>query len=330
MKIAVFRPKKGELKAVIRSYDDLIILSYLLEKGDHLTAYSRRKITVGSEQEIKLVKIGLSVETTELEDNSLSVSGKIDYSSDENVPLHKYHTINITIKTGFSLEKKRFLNFQVKMISKSKERSPKIAICVYEDGYAIFYRITNYSLRKAYELKESVSGKMFKNMTRHNFLEKLAKSISEEHNKVKWDLFIVAGTSMDNEELRREYLSDITNIQYETVSYAHTGIKELMNKDKINELLKSTQVSLQRKLIKEFINDISNGNTDYAYGYDVIKEKMSSSVPERAILTRDFVTEHRDLVEELDKAGADMVFFGEKDESLDLLNGFGGAIVKFS
>jgi stalled ribosome rescue protein Dom34 len=330
MKVALFKPKKGELKAIVRSYDDLVLLSYIVEEGDHFTSYSRRKITVGDTSEIRLVKIGIAVENAKLTDSGLSVSGKIDFSSDESVPLHKYHTLDIKIKTGFALQKKRFLDFQTKFVLKSKEKSPRIAICVYEDGYAIFYRITNYSLRKVYELKENVSGKRFKNATREQFFKKLSQNISEEFKRTKWDLFIVAGSSIDNEELKRGHLKDLSGIQYETVSYAHTGLKELMNKGKINELLRGTQVSVQRSLIKEYINDISNGNVDYVYGIDSIRTRLSYSVPIHAILTRDFVIEHKDLIEDLDMKGAEVTLFSEKDESLDLLNGFGGGIVKFS
>ncbi len=329
MKIILFKPKRGELKAIVRSYDDLVVLSYIIENGDHVTSYSRRKISVGDEQEIKLIKIGIIVENVKLMGNSLALSGKIDFSSDENVPLHKYHTIDIRIKTGFSLQKKRFLDFQLKFVLKSKEKSPKIAVYVYENGYAIFYRITNFSMKRIHELKEDVSGKRFKNTTRQQFFEKLSKAIADEHEKTRWDLFIVAGTSMDNEELKRSYLKDIHDIQYETVSYAHTGLKELMDKDRINELLKGTQISTQRAVIKEFINDISNGNEDYVYGFDRIRSRTETSTPLRAIFTRSFVMDHKDLVEELDKKGTDILFFSEKDESLDLLEGFGGGIVKF-
>ncbi len=329
MKLVKLDKKRGILKAITKSYDDLIILSYVIEPGDRLIAYSRRKINVGAAPEIKLVKIAIAVEKISLEETSLGVSGKIMSSSDENVPLHKYHTIYLRAGNGFILQKDKLLSFQANMVLKSQERSPRILICVYEEGYAIFYKITNYSLKRLYEIKENVSGKRFKNETRSNFITRLVEQIIEEYNKINWSLVIVAGKSMENEELKKSALKDL-KIQYETVSYADTGLKEITSNQKISSLLKNTKIATQRNMIKDYINEISNGNSLYVYGFQKIKEKMLFEKPEEALLSKEFVMSHKELVEELDKVGTNIIFFDEKDESLDLLNGFGGGIFKFS
>ncbi len=328
MKIVKFEPRKGELKALIRSFDDLITLSYVIEVGDKLTAYSQRKISVGDSKEIRPVKLSLEAENIKLTDSALEVSGKITASSDENVPLHKYHTIALRPHVGFALAKNKFLAFQVNMVIKSRERSPKILICVYEDGYALFYRITNYSTKRLYELKSAVAGKRFKNDNREVFFKKLATEIRANYEKTQWNLVLVGGKAIDNEALRKDYLKDL-NISYEIVSYADTGLKEILTKDTVNSLLKNTKISLQRSLINEYIKEISDGEKGYVYGTDKIKSTIKTATPIAALLSRDFVVNNKDLIEELDKNGTEITFFDEKDESLDLLNGFGGAIVRF-
>lgn len=327
MKIVKLDQKRGIVKAIIRSYDDLILLSYIIEKGDRLTAYSRRKINVGNSQEIKLVKIGIAIEDLELTETTLNISGKIFTSSDENVPLHKYHTIDLRPKNGFVLNKERLLSFQSHMLLKSQERSPRILICVYEEGYAIFYKITNYSLKRLFEIKEAVSGKRFKSDGRGKFFNRLVTEITNEYSRLKWSLVIVAGKAMDNEELKKTTLKDL-DIKYETVSYADTGLKELVEKDKISSLVKNTKIALQRNLVKNYINEISKANNLYVYGIEKIKLALKEMTPEEALVTRDFVLLHKAIIESLDKEGVNIVFFDEKDESLDLLDGFGGAIVK--
>ncbi len=329
MKLIRLDKKKGLVKAIVKSYDDLIILSYVIEPGDKLLSYSRRKINAGAAPDIRLVKIGIAIEKTYLSETSLGVSGKIISSSDENVPLHKYHTIDLRPGNGFVLHKDKLLSFQARMLLKSQERSPRILICVYEDGYAIFYKITNYSLRRLYEVKENVSGKRFKNDTRSKFFVRLTQQITEEYNKIRWSLVIVAGKAIDNEELKNGALKDL-KIQYETVSYADTGLKEITSKDKISSLLRNTKIATQRNLIKEYINEISKGNPLYVYGFNKIKEKMADNRPVEGILSKEFVMSHKELIEQLDGAGTNIIFFDEKDESLDLLDGFGGAILKFS
>ncbi len=320
---------RGIVKAIVRSYDDLVILSYIIEKGDKILAYSRRKIKMGESQEIKLVKIGLDVEDTALTEMALGISGRIISSSEESVPLHKYHTIYLRPKNGFVLRKERLMAFQAHLLLKSQERSPKIFICVYEEGYAIFYKITNYSLKRLYELKENVSGKRFKNETRSKFLERLVNDIIVQYNKSAWSLVIVAGKAMENEELKKTALKNL-KINYETVSYADTGLKELVEKDKISSLLKNTKIATQRTLIRDYIKAISDGNQSYVYGLQKIKEKIADFRPEEALLSKEFVLSNKQIVEVLDSAGTNIIFFDEKDESLDLLNGFGGAILKLS
>lgn len=329
MKLLKLDRKEGIIRGVIKSYDDLVVLSYVITPGDRLTAYSRRKITIGKEHVIKTVKIGIDAEKTELTPVGLSVSGKIFFSSDPDIPLHKYHTIYLKLKSGFSLSKSRILDFQASILRRSEQRSPKIFVCVYELGYAIFYRITNYSVKRLYELKENVQGKRFKNETKEKFFDKLEESIENEYKKTKWDVFIVAGKAMDNEELKRGRLKDL-DISYETVSYADTGLHELIAKDKINALLKNTKIGMQRRLIKEYLSAISAGSPDYVYGRAKILEALGSKSPVEVLVTRDFVMENLDLMAKLESLGAEIQFFDEKDDSLDQLAGFGGILLKLA
>lgn len=326
MKILKLDRAENEVKILINSTDDLIVLGYVIEPHDRLKAHTQRKVKINETQDIKPVTIEIEVESTKAGENELFVSGKITYASEEAVPLHKYHTIGLEVGDNFTLFKRRFLGFQLEMLEKAAKRSPKIFICTYEDGYAIFYRITNYSLSKLYELKENVSGKAFKNESRKAFFKKLDKHLMDEHERQKWDLFIIAGKRMDNDGLKTR-LKGIDAV-YETVSYADTGLKELMNKDKINELMHGTKLAKQRALIGEYLGAISKGDKNYVYGTANIKAALEKGHLSEAIVTRDFVLDHKDIIEAIDAFGARIVFFDEKDDSLDMLNGFGGIILK--
>ncbi len=327
MKILKLEQKEGFLRAIIQSYEDLLTLSYVISGGDRLAAYSRRKITIGKEHVIKTVKIGIDVEKTQLSETGLALSGKIFSSSDEDIPLHKYHTIYLKPKVGFILKKQKMLAFQVKLLRRSQERMPKIFVCVYEPGHAIFYSIINGSTKKKYELKENVSGKRFKNDSRGEFFDKLSGSIKEEYQKSKWGAFIVAGKAMDNEELKNGALSGL-NISYYTVSYAETGLRELISKDLINQLLKGTKLALQRESMKSYLEAISSGDKNYVYGKEKIADAIDSKTIKEAIITRDFAMSNLGLIEKLDSAGTELFFFDEKDNSFDQLSGFGGIILK--
>ena len=328
MKITKLDTKSGSVKAIVKSYSDLVSLQYILESGDELTAYSRRKVVVGKSQEIKTIKIGILIEKVKLTETSLDITGRITYSSDENVPLHKYHTIQIKRGIGFTLKKGRFLNFQIKLLRQAAESSPTVFICVYEEGAAFFYVMSNYRIKRKMEFNKAVSGKRFKNESRKDFFTKLSALLLEEYKK-RYGAFIVAGKAMDNEDLRNNYLKD-KNITYEVVSYADTGLRELLSKNRINEVLNNARLSIQRQLINEYLSGISRNDKQYAYGKEEINLALIERVPQQALLSKEYVLNNREILEKLDSLGCEVVLFDENDESLSQLNSFGGILVKFT
>jgi len=325
MNILKFDHKKGIIKARIKNYDDIIILNLIIEKGDQITAITRRKININGHIDIRKIKIKLSVESTEIKENALDVSGVIVYSSDEMVP-HKHHTIKLKVGSVFLLIKKELLNFQIDLLKKSANKTKIVIICVYEIGYAIFYKMTDVSLKKLFEIKGDVSGKMFKNESRKDFINELEKNIKEEYNKEEFDLFLVAGDNLTNQILKKD-LAGI-NISFETVSYAHTGLNELIKKDVINKLLLNAQVVKQKEIINEFIEQISKNNPKYLYGIEQIKKATEDGSVEAAVISKNFVIKNKEIVKRMDESGVDIFMAYQNDESLDMLDNFGGAIIK--
>ena len=328
MKITKLDSKNNLVKAIVKSYSDLIFLQYICENGDELTAYSRRKVVVGKSQEIKTIKITVIIEKIKLTETSLDIGGRITYSSDENVPLHKYHTIQIKRGTGFILKKSRLLHFQVKLLRQAAETSPRVFICIYEEGAALFYVMSNYRIKRKMDFSKAVSGKRFKNESRKEFFTKLAALLSEEYQK-GYNAFIIAGKAMDNEELRKNYLKD-KNITYETVSYADTGLKELLSRNSINEALNKARLSIQRQLINEYLSGISKNDTHYVYGKEEIAQALTERKPQQALISKDYVLNNKEIIEKLDGLDCEIVLFDENDESLSQLNSFGGILVKFT
>ena len=328
MKLVRLNVKKGIVKAIIKSYSDLVFLQYILEKGDELTAYSRRKMTVGNSQEVKTIKIGLQIEKIGLTDTSLDVSGKIVYSSDQNVPLHKYHTILLKKGTGFVLKKEKIMTFQARMLRQAVESSPRVFICIYEEGYALFYSMSDYRIKKRMELRKNVSGKRFDNETKKAFFLKLSELLRVEYKK-NYTAFIVAGKALDNEDLRKDYLKGM-NVEYENVSYADTGLRELLSKDSINAALFKARLSVQRNLISEYVSGISRNDERYVYGQEQIKKEINGRKPLQALVSKEYLLNNREAIEKLDTLGCEIVLFDETDDSLHQLVGFGGILVKFT
>ncbi|MCL4373005.1 hypothetical protein M1384_02985 [Candidatus Parvarchaeota archaeon] len=328
MKVTKLDSRNNLIKAIVKSYSDLIFLQYIYENGDELTAYSRRKVVVGKSQEIKTIKLTVIIEKIKLTETSLDIGGRITYSSDENVPLHKYHTIQIKRGTGFILKKSRLLHFQVKLLRQAAETSPRVFICVYEEGTAFFYIMSNYRINRKMNFAKAVSGKRFKNESRKEFFTKLAALLSEEYSK-GYNAFIVAGKALDNEDLRKNYLKD-KSITYETVSYADTGLRELLSRDSINEALTRARLSIQRQLINEYLSGISRDDGHYVYGENKLIEALAKRRPQQALISKEYILNNKEIIEKLDNLGCEIVLFDENDESLSQLDSFGGILAKFT
>ena len=132
----------------------------------------------------------------------------------------------------------------------------------------------NYRIKRKMGFSKSVSGKRFKNESRKEFFTRLSALLLEEYKK-GYSVFIVAGKAMDNEDLRKNYLKD-KNIVYENVSYADTGLKELLSRDSINAALGKARLSIQRKLMGQYLTGISkNEKLLYEFPND---NKLESSV----------------------------------------------------
>ena len=188
--------------------------------------------------------------------------------------------------------------------------------------------MSNYRIKRKMDFAKAVSGKRFKNESRKEFFTKLAALLSEEYKK-GYNAFIVAGKAMDNEDLRKNYLKD-KSIIYETVSYADTGLKELLSRNSINEALNKARLSIQRQLINEYLSGISKNDKHYVYGKEEISEALTEKRPQQALISKEYVLNNKEIIEKLDGLGCEIVLFDENDESLSQLNSFGGILVKFT
>ena len=188
--------------------------------------------------------------------------------------------------------------------------------------------MSNYRIKRKMDFSKSVSGKRFKNESRKEFFTKLSTLLLEEYKK-GYNAFIVAGKAMDNEDLRKNYLKD-KNIVYETVSYADTGLKELLSRDSINAALGKSRLAVQRKLMNEYLTGISKNEKNYVYGKEQINTALNEKRPVQALLSKEYVLNNKEILERLDSMDCEVVLFDENDESLSQLNSFGGILVKFT
>mgnify|MGYP001610839408 CR=1 FL=1 len=139
MKLIHSNLKKGEVKVLAQTLDDLWYLSTIIEPEDIVQGKTLRKIKAASSDEKskeavrKSIFIKLKVEKVEFSKNSniLRVSGVIKEAPEE-VPLGEHHTFNIDENTSITIIKEEWLKYQLgKLKEACSEKKSSLLIILY-------------------------------------------------------------------------------------------------------------------------------------------------------------------------------------------------------
>ena len=115
--------KKGIVKLRVENLDDLWYLSYLLDKGNFVKGQTQRKIKVGDNQTKQIKKtVFLKIQVDKIEfhkySDVLRISGTIA-EGPEDIPRGSYHTINAEVNAIITIEKEKFLKYQLEKLEEA-------------------------------------------------------------------------------------------------------------------------------------------------------------------------------------------------------------------
>jgi len=164
MKVIFQDLKKGEIKVLVQSLDDLWYLAQIIEVEDLVSGITFRKVKIGSNENAKVVKksVHLEIEVEKIDfsmyGNSLRISGKVKQGLDD-VPLGSYHTIDVENGSIIKIIKENWPNFQLKKIKDSQEHGEKILIVALERDEATYALLTNSGYKMIAEVEGDVEKK---------------------------------------------------------------------------------------------------------------------------------------------------------------------------
>ena len=318
--------KHGLIKLLVQSSDDLWYLSHIISKGDFVSGYVERRISVGEKEgERKTIFAKLEVEKLEFSEftSVLRVTGLIRESSDERVPLGEHQSINVSTGDDLTIEKSAwtvadndYLNRSVKRVSGSEVL---IVSCDYGDASFAYYH--DYGIENLGTLSEEIGGKKelkTYEKNRETFLKLLLSKTEEAALNRKVKAVLIGGAAMITDNLKNmikdySYLKDKTTLA--KISYSgKNGVSELLKRgevDKIvSESLYSTQVSVVNKLL-ELIS--KEGNAIYALSH--VKPAVEAGAASDVLLTTNYIKKAK-------SAGK----YAELDDLLKLVESSGGKI----
>ncbi len=273
--------------------DDLFSLRRITEIGDNIIADTTRVIKQDKEfarpdkgERIK-VKINLRVEKISFDGtvDRLKISGIIITSNNESIPRGLFHSINVKINDTIILEKTRWSEDYLKMITSSTSEFKYILISMDSEETSIAI-LNGTNLKITPNIYSGKSGKRYnanqKNETNiKSYFDNVKKSLDvyKEEEGIK---IIIFGPG----ETKRKFLNYLKEKKeaYENKDLAliegietsgEDGFFVFLRSDAMKEMLTNSKIAKVSTILDNIMYQINKGEKKFAMGIDEIKNANS-------------------------------------------------------
>lgn len=336
------RFNRGEISIVAESLDDLWHLKYILEPGDLVYAYTKRRIEGATDKlrpdkaEKKTVRLGIKVEKVEFHrfSNRLRVHGIIA----EGMDVGAYHTLNIEESTNLSIIKK-WKSDQIERLREAEiaARHPKVIIATIEEGEASIGVVRQFGVEESSCIRQSL-GKGEGNR-RNEFFSELASQLRWAAGKV--EAVILAGPGFTKEDflefLKAREPGLVKKIVLEdTSSIGVSGFQEVLRRGAVDRIVQESRIGREAKLIEELMKEISMEGKA-SYGMNEVRNAQSLGAIETLLITDELLRMEReekaidDFLKEVERTQGKIVVFSTEFEPGKKLESLGGiaALLRF-
>jgi len=322
----------------IENTDDLWWINNIIEEGDLIKTetYRRKRSedTGKSEREKAIIKI--SVEKFNFDGKRIHVIGKIVESSDVEIPLHTYHSFNISIDDVITIEKE-FNDYHIEILNEAKKGNflRQIMIVVIDEGNANIALLKDVKI-EYFEISKNIGGKRYiegREKRKKEFYEDVLNFIK----KFSVSRIIIGGCGFEKEnfydflkEKDRE-ISKICVIE-NTGSDGINAIKEIIGRSK--HLIKEMNIVEDTFFVNQLMYEISKDGL-YCYSLNDVKSALNYNAIDVLLLTNKFFNEHRkeceEIIKEVKNKGGKIHIVDSENEAGMQLDALGGiaALMRF-
>ncbi len=344
MKIIHKNLKKGILKIKIENLDDLWYLSQIIDSNDVVKGKTIRKIKLGdgSDKKTKIIKktifIAISVKKIEFHkySNILRASGKIIAGPDD-ISKGSYHTFNLEPGTIITIEKTKFLKYQIEKIDEAiKPTKSKILICVFDREESFFAISKKYG----YELLSSIKGEVAKKDQKititKSFYKEIIKQLEQYDKRYKPTNIVVASPAfwkedlMKEQSLRKELKKKIVLATCSSVK--QNAINEVLKRQEVQAIMKQDRIAKEVNLVEELMQEISKEGKA-VYGLRQTKKIAETGAIAKLLITDKFIQKKRQqekfysiekLMKQIDSMQGDIFIISSDHDAGKRLDGLGG------
>lgn len=300
MKILEKNLKKGFIKVIPETLDDLWHLYNVIHEKDEVYAYTTREIKIDEKYtrpkrgERVPVFLGVKVEKVVWDKllGKLRVHGTI-CQAPEIVPTGAHHTLNIALNTPITIVKEKWNVQEIERLEVACETSekPMIIVAVDDEGYVIA-TTAQYGVEIRVEENIKLPGKLE--------AEKRSASIKEYFKKVLsslrqvWTItpspIVIIGVGFlknDFAKFIQNEANDLTKSIIDVKSVNNSGIAGIYEALRSGVLLKAVRelrVVEETEVIEEILKRLGKGEANVAYGFEEVEKAAAIGAVEKLVV----------------------------------------------
>lgn len=341
MKLIFSDFKKGLAKVRVTNLDDLWYLSQIIEEDDIIKGETLRKIKLGSGENQDIIRkpvfLAIKAEKTEFskESSMLRVSGTI-LEGPEDVPCGTHHTFNVEINSTITIEKEKWLDFQIEKLKEAcSEKQSKILLVVFDREEAHFAHATTYGYDYLSEIKSDLPRKGEETKVEGKYYDNILKQIKEYESRYGIEKIVIASPSFWKEYLMKKITEPELKRKIITATCSSadkTAFDEVLKRPEVETALKESRTVEEIALVEELLKEIMKEGLA-KYGFDEVENAVDNGAVRILLITNSFIRKTREennfgKVEELLKKTESMkgkvVIISSEHEGGKKLNGLGG------
>jgi protein pelota len=293
--------KKGVVKVVPESLDDLWHLYNLIYPNDMVYARTTREVKTEEEyarpQKGKRISvfIGLKVEKIVWDKalDRLRVQGVI-FDIPENIGgKGSHHTINVTVDNPITIVKPEWLKHQIDRLERASktETTPIIVISIDDEEFCIA-TLRQYGIDIKVEEKAKLPRKIEaekRSSAMNAYFEKALTSLKEVWTNLQSPIVIIGLGFLKNDFAKyvNTKASDISKavIDIKSVnSSGAAGIQEALRSGILTKALKHVRIVQETKLVEELLESLGKGKTNVTYGLAEVEKADGYGAIEKLII----------------------------------------------
>ena len=280
-----FEKKEETIVVPEDEYDIWKLYKIIHKKNFQIGSKSLRVIKIDDREKKVKAFIWISGEKVSFENGKIRVTGKIISSSNEEVPIGVYHSIDIIIGNEYTLKISLF-DWEKKFL-KGRKKKRKIILVSFEYGDTLIYSL-NDKLREIEEIKRNLPGKDDPNYS--SLREKYLDDVVREMNKIRGDYPLIIGAhSVVIDSLKKKIKANFIPIG----NTGERGIFEIIKKG-VKQVEKENRISREIEEVEEFLKRISK-NELVVYGKEEVRRAVEWGAVDELLVSEDCLFEDEEV-----------------------------------